>query len=270
MSEVYGLGASGEAVKQMQRAFGEILGLNITADGQLGKISCSAIESYQHKFNLPLEEDARGNPVYGPTTQAHLEPYIRRRFVQIADLADAAKDLGIELATIRAVTTVEAKEFGFFKNGFPVILFERHKFYKYLIEERGQAFATSICAQRGDICNPKAGGYLGKEAEIRRLEAAIAINETAALKSASYGLFQLMGFNYKLCGYATVQSFVQAMKDSEDNQLKAFVAFVKSQGGMWQALKTKAWERFAELYNGPKYRDNNYHIKLPAAWKLYA
>lgn len=268
MSQVYGIGSKGEVVKQMQRALGEKLSLNITADGSFGRISASAIEQYQASVGLAPERDANG-AVYGPRTQAVLQPFIDARYVQIEDMALAAKQLGVDLASVRAVTSVEAKEFGFFKNGFPVILFERHKFYTNLTTLAGAAQAAKWSAMRGDICNPVAGGYLGKEAEIRRLDAAIAINEPAALLSASWGLFQLMGFNYKLCGYASVQAFVKAMKESEDNQLSAFVNFIKAQPGLLNALKAKDWATFARLYNGKNYAINQYDTRLAAAYKSF-
>jgi len=266
---VYELGSSGEVVKQMQRALGEKLGLNITADGQLGRISQSALTSYQLTTGIGVERNAKG-PIYGPLTQAKLDPFIQKRYVQLDDMEREANNLAIELASLRAVTTVEAKEFGFFKNGFPVILFERHKFYTNLKTTRGEGFANKILALRGDICNPDPGGYLGKEAEIRRLDAALAIDETAALMSASWGLFQIMGFNYKLCGYPSVQAFVKDMKESEDFQLAAFVRFVKAQPGMWNALKAKNWALFASMYNGKNYAINLYDKKLASAYKLFA
>lgn len=268
MSQSYGLGARGEVVKQMQRALGEKLGVNITADGQLGKISQSYLQAYQHSVGLADEKDANGI-CYGPLTQAKLDPFIQSRYVQLDDMQKAADELGVDLASVRAVTSVEAKEFGFFKNGFPVILFERHKFFKYLTEIRGASFANSIAAMNGDICNAKSGGYLGKEAEIKRLDRAIVINEKAALLSASYGLFQLMGFNYALCGYGNVESFVKDMKASEDYQLAAFVKFVKSQPGLLNALRAKNWARFAELYNGSNYAINQYDVKLADAYRMF-
>lgn len=266
---VYELGSSGEAVKQMQRALGEKLGLNITADGQLGRISQSALATYQQTVGIGSETNAKGQ-IYGPLTQAKLEPFIQHRYVQLEDLAKEAKNMGIELAAMRAVSTVEAKEFGFFKNGDPVILFERHKFYANLKASRGQAFADKTAAMRGDICNPAAGGYLGKEAELKRLAAAQDIDDTAALMSASWGLFQLMGFNHKLCGYANVQAFVKDMRESEDYQLAAFSKFVMAQPGMLNALKAKNWALFASMYNGKNYAINQYDKKLAAAYKLFA
>jgi len=248
MVEFVTLGSTGEVVEGLQRALNEKMGLRLTADGVLGRITQSSLEAFQAKNGIAEKGDK--GAYYGAKTQALLQPYIESRFIQIADLADAAKQLSCELAMVRAITKVEAKEFGFFKGGFPVILFERHKFYKYLSESRGLVFAQKQAALRGDICNPSQGGYLGNEAEIKRLEAAIAIDERAALMSASWGLFQLMGFNFRLCGYQNVESMVEQMKASEDYQLQAFINFVKNQPALLNAIREKNFLRTAELYNG--------------------
>jgi hypothetical protein len=50
-----------------------------------------------------------------------------------------------------------------------------------------------IKADRPDISNPKPGGYKGGAGEYSRLEAAMTLDKEAALKSASWGLAQVMG-----------------------------------------------------------------------------
>lgn len=268
MAEVYGIGSKGPLVKQMQRALNEKLGYNLVCDGQFGKMSAAALEAFQQKFSIPEEENQYGN-VFGLKTQEVLLPYISKRFVQVADLSIAAHMLGVDLPSVQAITATEAKEFGFFNNGFPVILFERHKFYVNLSAAKGASYANSIAASRPDICNPKAGGYLGGTAEIKRLDAASAIHEGAALMSASWGMFQVMGFNHKACGYADVFSFVKAMKESEDLQLEAFVKFIKATPALWAALKARDWATVARLYNGKNYAINQYDKKLADNYKLF-
>ena len=50
--------------------------------------------------------------------------------------------------------------------------------------------------------------YTGKNSgELSRLQKAIKINEAAAYESASYGMFQIMGNNYKVCGYSSAKDF---------------------------------------------------------------
>ncbi|AZA64465.1 DUF3380 domain-containing protein [Chryseobacterium carnipullorum] len=47
------------------------------------------------------------------------------------DYINAAKELGCEVAAIKAVAEVESRGSGFLSSGEPKILFERHRFYKY-------------------------------------------------------------------------------------------------------------------------------------------
>ncbi len=49
-----------------------------------------------------------------------------------ADYIRAAKVLKCEVAAIKAVTSVEAPKGGFLNDGRVRILFERHKFHKYV------------------------------------------------------------------------------------------------------------------------------------------
>ena len=53
--------------------------------------------------------------------------------------------------------------------------------------------------------------YLGGVHEYKRLELAKEIDEECALKSASWGMFQIMGFNHLYCGCKDVFEFVKKM-----------------------------------------------------------
>ena len=128
--------------------------------------------------------------------------------------AEAAEDLGCEIAAIKAVAEVESRGDGFLQDNRPKILFERHIFSR----TTGRKYDGS----HPDISNRKAGGYQGGAKEHDRLKEAMALDEEAALKSASWGRFQIMGFNHAACGYDSVQDFVAAMEESEDEHLQAF------------------------------------------------
>ncbi len=58
-----------------------------------------------------------------------------------------------------------------------------------------------------------------------RLAKAIALDRRAALESASWGMFQIMGGNFAACGFADVDAFVAAIVESEMRHLKAFIEF---------------------------------------------
>ncbi|MDD2879652.1 MAG: N-acetylmuramidase family protein [Rhodoferax sp.] len=265
--QIYGLNDRGHPVKLLQRALNEKLKRNLVCDGHLGRVTQAAILQYQEQQGID-EEDADG-ACYGEKTQSSIGPFIEKRYLQENDFEKAAKELGVDIASVKAITQVEAKEFGFLPNGFPVVLFERHKFYQMLAKHRGAGLAAAMVNINPGVCNPQAGGYVGGAEEVKRLDTARTIDETCAYLSASYGLFQIMGFNYEACGFANVHAFVDAMKRSEDDQLMAFVNFMKADKKLHSAVKDKDWTEVARRYNGPAYAKNQYDVKLAAAYSSF-
>lgn len=176
-----------------------------------------------------------------------------------ADFERAAKAIGCTVAAVRAVADVESRG-GFFADARPKILYERHIFSR-LTDHKFDA------AHPG-ISNKAAGGYVGGPPEYDRLAEAIALDRTAALKSASWGAFQIMGFNHKSAGFADVEAYVKAMVSGQGAQLDAFVAFIKA-SNLDDELIRKDWAGFARGYNGPDYAKNNYDKKLAAAFTLH-
>ena len=177
-----------------------------------------------------------------------------------ADFARAAAALGCPPAAVRAVVEVESKG-GFLPDCRPRILFERHKF-------------SALTAHRFDatnpaVSNPTPGGYLGGAREYDRLGEALALDREAALKSASWGAFQLMGFNHAAAGYPDVESFVAAMVSGHAAQLDAFVAFTAA-AGLAPALAKQDWPAFARGYNGPAYTRFAYDTRIARAYARFA
>ncbi|MFP2932675.1 N-acetylmuramidase domain-containing protein, partial [Pyxidicoccus sp. 3LG] len=169
-----------------------------------------------------------------------------------------ADTLSVHPAELWTVLQVETRGCGFFADRRPVILFERHIFSR---RTQGR-----FDAQAPDISNPKAGGYAGGVAEFQRLERALALDASAALMSASWGLGQVMGFHASDLGYGSVEQFVSRMMESEDAQLGALAAFIQK-NGLMKALKNHDWAAFAKGYNGPAYEKNQYDKKLAAAYQ---
>lgn len=177
-----------------------------------------------------------------------------------AQFKACAKLLKCSEAAVRAVATVESGKLGGFSApGRPVVLFEGHWFHRYT---KG-AFAVS----HPTLCYPKwtRQFYAKNQAdEWARLQAAMKLDRKAALLSASYGRFQVMGFNHGICGYTTVDEFFKAMCADEDNHLAAFASYVKN-SGLDDELQRCDWEGFAYRYNGPEFRKNKYSEKLELA-----
>lgn len=177
-------------------------------------------------------------------------------------IARAAALIGTDTRTLRAVLAVEALGFGFLPDGRPKILFERHKFYQQADQMRVKQWAIEV----PDICNPKAGGYKGDEAEYPRLYRALQLDNRAAVMSASWGIGQIMGFNWQMCGEASLMGFLLAMHNDEDTQLMLMGQFIRSKGAA-DELCRHDWAGFAYLYNGSGYAKEGYHLKLAAAYK---
>jgi hypothetical protein len=175
-------------------------------------------------------------------------------------IAEAARKLDCEVSSVRAVIDVESRG-GFLPDGRPKILFERHYFSRLT----GGRFDSS----NPGISHGQWGGYgAGGAHQYDRLAEAIACDRNAALRSASWGMFQIMGDNFKVAGFADVEAFVQAMVSGEAAHLDAFVAFVKK-NGLADELARHDWAGFARGYNGPAYRTNRYDEKLAAAYTFH-
>lgn len=173
----------------------------------------------------------------------------------------AAQQLECEEACVRAVVEVESVGDGFLESGRPKILFEAHHFGRLTQYHFMQYKDISTKTWTRNL-------YVGGEGEYLRLEKAMQLDRTAALQSASWGLFQIMGFNFRECGFNSVDEFVERMYVSEDEHLNAFVNLIKS-WNIAAMLRNKQWPAFARRYNGPGYAKNQYHIKLANAYKQF-
>jgi hypothetical protein len=102
--------------------------------------------------------------------------------------------------------------------------------------------------------------------------------EDIANMAASWGLFQIMGFNWELCQNANSPGYCKDVADfviinkTEQGQTELFLNYLKGRnnGALIKALAAQDWAEFAKLYNGPRFRENRYDIKLKQAFDKYA
>lgn len=187
-----------------------------------------------------------------------------------ADFARAAKELGVEAAAIRAVAEVEAAGAGFLPDGRPAVLYEAHIFHKETGGKHAGAKDRRGVALSSPSWNKALYGATGA-AQHARYEDARRLDPDAANKACSWGTFQILGQNHKACGFDNSQAFVDAMwTGGAAAHLDAFVAFIKADPKLHNALRAKQWATFARIYNGPGYAQNAYDQKMAnayARWK---
>jgi hypothetical protein len=173
--------------------------------------------------------------------------------LQEQDYENAAKIIGCEAKVIKAVAKVEAPKGAFDEQGRPTILYEpfqfgrltEHKYDGIIVNLDGNDYPLSLKG-KWSIERAKYGKF---SIQYRKLDAAEKLDLLAARKSCSWGMFQLMGFNFKECGYDTFMLFYADMHESEVKQLKAYLNFLKSKD-LGKYLVSEDFISFAEGYNG--------------------
>jgi len=215
---------------------------------------------HRHKTVVPTENVPLPPPPGGAL------PLVR------SDFERAAQELRAEVAAIRAVATVESGgRTGFDHLKRPIIRYENHKFQEYT---SGKYNTTHPDLSNGykspgykSTHNKKGTAYQDQQWDL--LTRAHALHPAAAVMACSWGMFQVMGFNYTIAGWTNLTDFVQAMYDSEGQQLRAFLGICRS-NNLIPFLQRHQWASFAAGYNGPSYRDNDYDGNMARAYARYA
>lgn len=253
----------GEAVREIQKKLG------LVADGVFGPKTRDAVIAFQRKHGLTADG------IVGPATLTKLNLtdaaiVLKKNQLTREDFVREANRLQCHPGMIEALALKEARGSAFLPDGRVKILFERHQFYKRLaiVRKPGQtalsqkALRDKVAAQHPQICSATRGGYIGNAGEYPRLDLARTFSDTAALESASFGLFQVMGFNAVAIGYESVQEFVRLMQQDIDQHLTALSRFILATPKALRGIRTQDYPLLAGAYNGPAYRENNYDTDL--------
>lgn len=222
-----------------------------------------------------------------------------------ADWKEAAESIGCETAVLKAISQVESGGRSSFwrlnsADGarIPAILFERHRFSKLTMHRfdnshpdiswpipyrlkkllgHNDAKMPALKVTENDIYGDYSSAYL-------RLINAYRLDSEAALKSCSWGKFQIMGENALLCGARDTKDFITKMCTSEATQLRLLGGYITRQSAPWldprnpqlgkamslhEAVKRKDWATIALRYNGKSYKTYAYDTKLKAAYERH-
>lgn len=236
----------------------------------------SILKAIQRHLGVP------DDGLYGPVTEAaiakalgiverifdrqdFLARYVNTHAPAITEdhITEAAKRLSVPPGHIRMLRTVESNGRSFDDKGRPVILFEPHVFHK---RTQGKYGVTPYSYPKWGY-KPYPSMMDGRWTQMAD---AAAKDEDAALESASWGLFQIMGFHWQDLGYSSVLDFTQRMTASEVEHLEAVVRFIEK-NGLAPALRRcragdpESCREFAKGYNGGGYERNDYHTKMAGA-----
>jgi len=176
-------------------------------------------------------------------------------------LKEKAAEIGVNGSALAAVLKVESSGRGFGNDGRTIVRFENNIFRS----QWGRANAATFDKHfkfdakeswkghewREDEAAAWEGCHKNQTGEWEILTFARTLDDVAALKSASFGAGQIMGFNHKTVGYADVQSMVKKFDEGIKPQLDAIVAFIKANNLCLNGLKMNDYVMFARGYNGP-------------------
>lgn len=178
-----------------------------------------------------------------------------------AAIAAEAARLDLEPAALAAIVEVESAGRSFARIGGrdePLIRFEGHWF------DRRLSGAKRNAARAAGLSAPKAGIVKNPPSQAARwalLARAEKIDRAAALESTSWGIGQVMGGNWKMLGFASVEELVGEARAGADGQLRLMTRHIEA-AGLLPALRRRDWAAFARGYNGPGYRANAYDRKM--------
>lgn len=169
------------------------------------------------------------------------------------EIRDIAEEFGLTYAQVKAVIEVESGGKGFDStNGKILIQFEPAWFKRKAPYTPSGKWSVN--------------GVEKQATEWIAFNDAFIKDKNAAMESTSIGMMQVMGFHWKNLGFKDVGAMWDYAKESEANQLRLGLRFIKSNLKMFNALKKGIWKQFAYYYNGPKYADFKYHIRLEKAF----
>jgi hypothetical protein len=185
---------------------------------------------------------------------------LRHEFV-----APAAFSLGVPPALLQAVVGVESDGIAGWMDGTQVRSikrFEGHKFDKYVGKSR------QVKARRMGLAHPKMGGVKNPRDQADRHKLfmrAYRFDRDAAIKSTSFGVGQVMGFNAEMLGFTGAYEFYKYVETGPEAQVDVMMRYIRN-AGLVDELRRADFTGFARGYNGPAYKKYKYDTRMRQAY----
>lgn len=240
----------------------------VGASALVAAISCAAAKPDESSIvNGAQTEDTAA----ADSAKIAEEDSLRYKTLTLDDYKAVAEELNIPVAAIRAVVEIEAGTAceGFNADHTPLINFDVSMFRQ--AARRRNINLNKYKSTHAVVFNPPNRKKYGSQqaAQYARLHSAMSIDTVAALEGVFWGMFQIGGFNWKLCGYDSVQDFVADMAHSERRQLEIFAKFIKA-AKFDGYLRNRQWAKFSMRYNGPGYKKHRYDTRMAALYARYS
>lgn len=177
--------------------------------------------------------------------------------INLGEITNIAKEFNYPLASVRSVLSVESGGKGFDDTTGKIII----------------QFEPSWFKRKAPYTPSGKWSLNGVERQAQEWIAfndAFSKNPEAAMESTSWGMMQVMGFNWKLLGFTSVGAMVDYAKESEANQLRLGLMYIQSNKTMATALRNLEFGTFAYFYNGRGYKEFKYDTRLQMAYEQYS
>jgi hypothetical protein len=175
-------------------------------------------------------------------------------------LTPIAEKMNFDPAIAVAILAQESGGRAYGADGRLIIRFENHLFYTNWGKRHeslyNKHFRTGSPAWTGHQWRPNADDdwrdcHTSQNVEWEVFSFARTLDDIAAKKSISMGLPQVIGANFGILGFASVQDMFNAFVASERNQVIAFFDFLEGNGSrVVNALQTRDFRTIASIYNG--------------------
>jgi hypothetical protein len=185
------------------------------------------------------------------------------------EIARAARELGVKWSRLHGIMEVEAAfrrpGDGFDHEGRPKMLFEPHHFYKALQIRKPSMLSVAIARDLARPSRPPMSWYGNRS--YWRLVQAIELDEVSGLLACSWGFGQVLGSNWRMAGFRSVEDMVRRCMDAEAAHLQAMCGYIKS-AKLVPAIVRGDAAAFARGYNGAG-GVFAYAPKIAAAWRRW-
>jgi hypothetical protein len=185
-------------------------------------------------------------------------------FAEVLDILNTeAPKYGLDPRVLRAVMQAESGQQPFGPDGKIIIRFEPHVFARATAvkalglkrlptDEEANQYGAKVLNPGMTTMWEGRTRVGGQAAEWETLARARAIDEHAAISSTSFGLGQVMGFNYKLAEYPSPTAMFEDFQTSGVAQALGMLRMIKNVPKQLKALKALDFPAFVASYNGAK------------------